>query len=197
MRLIKVMPQGFECNSYILTADGKTAVVIDCSEGAYEACASNGLTPAAVLLTHGHFDHVGGCGAFYKAGIPVYCGEHEKNFIFSPANRGIFGGVHIPEFEIYKTLADGEIISLAGIELRVMHTPGHTAGSVCYIAGNCLFSGDTLFRLGIGRADLPTGDSALLAKSVKKLFALGSFRVYCGHGEATSLTFEKENNPYA
>ena len=101
----KILPDGFGSNSYILTKDGKNAVIVDCAEQSlYSACLEAGLTPCAVLLTHGHFDHVGGCGKFFEKGVPIYCGELEKHFIFSDANRSIFGGVYIPEFEIYKTL---------------------------------------------------------------------------------------------
>lgn len=198
MRLYKVLPKGFGCNSYILTADGKTAVVVDCADGnAYAECERLALKPAAVLLTHGHFDHVGGAGEFYFRDIPVYCGEGEKEFIFSKENRSLFGGVFIPRFEIYKTLKGGENITLGGLNFKVIFTPGHTVGGVCYLADGCLFSGDTLFRGSVGRTDLPGGDFKTLLKSVKKLYALdGDFKVYCGHGDETTLDYERKNNAY-
>ena len=199
MTVYKVLSRSFGCNSYILTADNKTAVVIDCAdEGVFDACARNGLKPVALLLTHGHFDHVGGCGKFYSQNVPIFCGENEKECIFSKENRSLFGGVYIPEFEIYKTLKDGEKITLGGIEFEVIETVGHTAGGVCYIAEDCLFSGDTLFRGSIGRYDLPGGDYKKLKNSLKKLFSLDkNFKVYCGHGDDTTLDFERENNIYA
>lgn len=198
MKVIKVLATGFGCNSYIVTADGKDAVVVDCAEERlFDICKEKGLKPCAVLLTHGHFDHVGGCGKFFKEGVPVYCGEYEESLIFSKENRGLLGGVYIPDFKIHKTLRDGESITLAGITFKVLHTPGHTAGGVCYIAGDNIFSGDTLFRRGIGRTDLPTGDFLTLIQSIKKLFALdGNYKVYCGHEEDTELDFERKNNPY-
>ena len=199
MQIIKVKPLGFGSNSYILTEDGNNAVVIDCAEPSlFDVCAEKNLTVAAVLLTHGHFDHVGGCGRFYAAGVPIYCGEFEKALVHSPENRNIFGGVFIPEFEIEKTLKDGEEITIAGITVKALHTPGHTAGGVTYVAGGNLFAGDTLFRLSIGRCDLPTGDGKKLLESVNKLFALdGDYKVYCGHEEDTTLAYERKFNPYA
>ncbi len=198
MKVIKVPPQGFASNSYVLTADGKTAVVIDCAQPqVYSVCERENLVPEYVLLTHGHFDHVGGCGRFFEKGAKICCGEKEAPLIFSAENRGLFGGVYIPEFEISRTFSDGEELEFCGIKIKVIATPGHTAGGVCYLIEDCLFTGDTLFRLGVGRCDLPTGNGAQLIDSVKRLFALkGDYKVYCGHDEDTALSFERENNPY-
>ena len=199
MKVQKVLSGSFGCNSYILTADGKNAVVVDCAdERVYYECLLWGLTPVAVLLTHGHFDHVGGCGLFFKKNIPIYCGEGEKEYIFSDENRSLFGGVYIPEFEISQTLKDGEKITLGGIEFEVIGTAGHTEGGVCYLAEGCLFSGDTLFRGGVGRCDLAGGSVKKLSASLKKLFSIKeNLKVYCGHGEDTTLDYERENNIYA
>lgn len=198
MTVIKVLPRGFGCNSYILTADGSTAVIVDCAdENVFYECDERGLHPVAVLLTHGHFDHVGGCGLFYLKNVPIYCGENEKQYIFSSENRSLFGGVYIPEFEIFKTLKGGESITLGGIEFKVISTAGHTAGSVCYVAEDCIFSGDTLFCGNIGRTDLAGGDFGAIISSLKKLAALdGNFKIYCGHGEETTLEYERANNKY-
>lgn len=198
MQVYKILPYGFGCNSFIVTADGKNAVVIDCADPhVYDECIKRKLNPVAVLLTHGHFDHVGGCGKFYEYGVPVYCGEKEKTLIHSPENKEMFGGVYIPEFEIAKTFTDGENVTLGGIDFKVISTPGHTVGGVCYIAENCIFSGDTLFCESIGRSDLPTGDFPQLIKSIKKLFALdGDYTIYCGHEQNTTLSHERTNNIY-
>ena len=199
MTVYTVIARNFGCNSYILTEDNKTAVVIDCAdENVFYKCEKLGLKPVAVLLTHGHFDHVGGCGKFYAENVPIYCGEGEEKFIFSRENRSVFGGVYIPDFEIYRTLSDGEKIMLGGIDFEVISTPGHTAGSVCYIAKKCLFSGDTLFCGSVGRCDLPGGNFSVLRNSLKKLLSLEEdYEVCCGHGEGTTLEYERKYNPYA
>ena len=198
MTVYLVLAQGFGCNSYILTADNKTAVVVDCAdEGVFHECERRNLKPVAVLLTHGHFDHVGGCGKFFEYGVPIYCGEGEDKFIFSKQNRSIFGGVYIPEFKIYKTLKDGEKITLGGIEFEVIATPGHTEGSVCYLSEENLFSGDTLFCESFGRTDLPGGSFENLKNSLNKLFSIeDDYEVCCGHGEDTTLDHERKHNPY-
>lgn len=199
VKIIKIKPVGFAANSYILTQDGVNAVAVDPAQpGIADYLAQSGLKCRYVLLTHGHFDHVGGCGVLYEAGAKILCGEKEKDFLFSSANRGIFGGVPIPEFEVSQTLRDGEKITLCGMDFQAISTPGHTVGGMCYLTEDTLFSGDTLFRCSVGRTDLPTGNAGELAESLKKLFALkGDYTVRCGHEEDTSLEFERRFNPYA
>lgn len=198
MKVYKIYANNFGCNSYILTEDGKRAAVIDCADPeVYFKCIEKNLTPVAVLLTHGHFDHVGGCGKFFEEGVPIYCGKFEKPLIHSAENRNIFGGVYIPDFEISGTFSDGEEAEFAGIKIKAIHTPGHTEGGVSYLADGCLFTGDTLFFESVGRSDLPTGNTYALRQSLKKLFALGGdFKVYCGHGDDTTLDHERVENPY-
>lgn len=198
MKVIKIEPHGFASNSYILTADDKTAVVVDPSEERIlEILREKDLECKYVLLTHGHFDHVGACGVLNAIGAHICCNEREKDFIFSPDNTGIFGGVYIPQFEISRVFKDGEKFNLCGIDFTSIATPGHTAGGMCYLAGDYLFSGDTLFSRSIGRTDLPTGNSKELINSVKKLFALTeNYKVCTGHGEDTTLESERKFNPY-
>ncbi|MDE6504454.1 MAG: MBL fold metallo-hydrolase [Clostridia bacterium] len=198
MQVFKVLPEFDGSNSYIVTADGKSAVVIDPAEPYIaEELKSRGLVCEFVLLTHGHFDHVGGCGALAEKGARICCGEREKQLIFSKEYLGIFGGVYVPKFEISRTFSDGECFEMCGIKFKALATAGHTAGSVCYLAENALFSGDTLFCRSIGRTDLPTGDYRDMIESLEKIRYLnGDFTLYCGHGPNSSLGFEKENNPY-
>lgn len=199
MKVIKVLPRGFGSNCFILTADDKTAVVVDPADnGVLTALSNNNLRCEYVLLTHGHFDHVGGCAALCKNGVRVYCGEAEKPLIFSAGYLSLFGGVSVPPFEVYATLKDGEGFSLCGINFKAIHTAGHTAGGMCYIAdGKYLFTGDTLFRRSIGRTDLFGGNFAELLKSLKKIAALeGNYKVLCGHEDDTSLDDERLYNPY-
>lgn len=198
MQVFKVYPAGgFSSNSFIITKDNKTAVVVDPSLRCVEKLAELGLNCEAVLLTHGHFDHVGGCGELYEKGAAICCGERERELIFSPEYISLFGGVYVPRFEISRTLADGEEIELRGLKFKCIFTPGHTAGSVTYECDGALFTGDTLFFESVGRCDLPTGSSAELVRSIKTLYALeGDYKIYCGHESDTTLAHERVCNPY-
>lgn len=198
MQVYKVLPLNGASNSYILTADNKTAVVIDPSEQTViKVLKKHGLECKFVLLTHGHFDHVGACGELFARGAQVCCGEHEKDFIFSKDYLSIFGGVTVPNFEVTRTFKDGDEVCLCGIDFKVLETSGHTAGSSCYLTENILFTGDTLFRGSVGRWDLPTGNFSQLKKSVQNLAALdGDYKIFCGHGEDTTLSRERALNPY-
>lgn len=198
MQIYKVYPVGFAANSYIVTADGKTCVVVDPAQPRIVSeCKKRGLIPEYALLTHCHYDHIGGAGALYDEGCKVLCGRAEEPYIFSEDNRAVFHGLTIPFFRIYKTLEDGEEVTLSGIKFRALATPGHTCGGMCYLAGNAVFSGDTLFQRSIGRTDFPTGSYSALVQSVKKLYALGGdYAVLPGHGEDTSLDSERLFNPY-
>lgn len=198
MKVNKIYPVGFASNSFAITADNKNCILIDCAqERVYDKCISLGLTPKAVLLTHAHLDHIGGCGVLYSNGADIYCGEREKELIYSEGYRQIFYGEPIPEFRIKSTFSDGEEVELYGLKIKVIATPGHTAGGVSYLIEDCLFTGDTLFFESIGRSDFYTGNTRELYASIKKLYSLdGDYKVYTGHGEDTTLSHERTFNPY-
>ncbi|MCM1439215.1 MAG: MBL fold metallo-hydrolase [Roseburia sp.] len=197
MKVLKFQPQGYECNVFAVSGDGVNCILIDCGDGRVsDKVKAAGLTPRAVLLTHGHFDHIAGCAALQSAGADIYCGEGEEDFLFSQANRSVFG-LEIPQFKVKKTFKDGEEIELCGVKIKVIATPGHTAGGVSYLIGDSLFTGDTLFYGSIGRSDFPTGNAETLVNSVKKLYGLkGDYKVYCGHGEDTTLERERRFNAF-
>lgn len=146
------------------------------------------LTPDAILLTHGHFDHVGGVQALArKYGCPVWlCAE----------DRALPPMLTAGPLYFTDTYTEGTELTLGGLSFRVLHTPGHTMGSVCLLTENALFSGDTLFAGGCGRTDLG-GSWADMHASLRRLAGIeADLPVYPGHGESTTLAHEKKYNPY-
>ena len=198
MTVYKIYPKGFASNSYLLTADGETAVAIDPAQPRIlEEAERKGLHVQYVLLTHGHFDHIGGCAALQGAGAKVGCLAREKQIALSDANMGGAFGFPVPPFTVDFTFEDGDVFELCGVKIEAIATPGHTAGSCCYLVEGALFTGDTLFAGDVGRCDLPTGSDAALARSLKKLAALEGERcVYAGHGADSTLDTERAHNPY-
>lgn len=198
MDVIKIYPCGFGANTYLVTSDGVHAVAIDPSRPHIGSLArERGLSVDAVLLTHGHFDHIGGCAALQRAGAKIGCAAEEVRLIQSKDNLAIQCGYPVDPFEVDFTVRDGQTLSLCGMDFTVIATPGHTAGGVCYLVGSELFTGDTLFCGGVGRTDFPTGDLSALRNSLKKLVALeGDYTLRTGHGEDGTLDTERRTNPY-
>ena len=148
-----------------------------------------GLDLEAILLTHGHFDHVGGVKQLAAdTNCLVYLCDKELS-LPSMMTSGALYHTH--------TYREGDSIDLAGLTFRVMHTPGHTPGSVCLIAEDAMFSGDTLFAGSCGRVDFPGSSAQDMRQSLARLQAMeADYRVYPGHCEATTLSREKAYNPY-
>ena len=151
-----------------------------------------------ILLTHGHFDHIGNTAALKKMypDSKIVISEKEKEFTTTPRlNLSLFFGSDCEPFKADITVDDGDILPFGDERIKVMSTPGHTIGSVCYLFSDCLFSGDTLFRESIGRVDFPTGNDEEMKNSLKKLYNLpGNPVVYCGHDASTTLDSERKNN---
>lgn len=203
MEIITIYPRGFGANTYVLTQDGKNAIVIDPSQPRVESeLIKRGLCAKAVLLTHCHFDHVGGVAALQASGAKVYCSEAEKPLVGTSADLfERFGAPRIP-FRVEETFFDGEEKIIGGIRVKMLWTPGHTKGSCCYLITEnegtmYLFTGDTLFAGSMGRTDFPTGSDGEMRESLRKLAALdGDYPVYPGHNDETTLQRERETNPF-
>ena len=173
-------------NTFLILKDRKVIVVDPGVSGKriLSACADLGGEPIAVLLTHGHADHILGAKELQEAGIPVYSHAEEFDVIASRANLALVLGRKIPVFTPDHAVRDGDELTLSPFTVKVIFTPGHTKGSVCYLIEGVLFSGDTLFAGSYGRADFPTGDLQDLVCSIaNELFELpAETPVYCGHG---------------
>ena len=193
MLKIHTLPLGaYQTNCYIIHAEsGTAACVIDpgfTPEIVLDYLDNHGLNCEAILLTHGHFDHVGGVKEIAaETGCKVYL--HAADLSMPPMMTA--GQLYYTH-----TYDEGDTLHLAGLDISVIHTPGHTPGSVCYLCQGHLFSGDTLFEGSCGRVDLPGGDYAQIMDSLKRLAALDDCKVYPGHGPATTLAEEKKYNPY-
>ena len=192
MKLTSLTQGSIGTNCYLLyDEDTKSAVVIDPGDDASLAKArikALGLKVRGILLTHGHFDHGGDVDRIRKlTGAPVY---------LHPADRAL------PSWLTHGLTADEELhegdeLDFDGLRFKVLHTPGHTPGSVCFLCGDLLFSGDTLFAGSCGRTDLPGGSWKDMTASLRRLAELeGDYTVLPGHEESTTLSAERESNPY-
>ena len=203
MKIIKLKPLSeIGTNSYIVETDSKNAVLIDAPDDAgfiISQLRQSELTLKKIFLTHGHIDHTGAvCDLAEKTGCEVYIHSADITKLYdADLSLSNYLGIPLKPYKNAKTLSDGDIITQDEIKFEVVLTPGHTSGSVCYISGDVMFSGDTLFYRSVGRTDMIDGDSETLIKSLKRLKEIDyDYTVYSGHGAPTSLADEKAFNPY-
>lgn len=202
---IEMFPLGpLQTNCYvILTEDETRGIIIDPGMNPDRVVARvHDVKIEAILLTHAHFDHIGGVDRLRKLHeCPVYLHQAEARWLGDAELNGSkrWSDVTAPittgdaECELF----DGQTLMFLGQEIQVIHTPGHSPGSVSFWMGDVLFGGDVLFRTGVGRTDLPGGNWKQLAESIRYLFTLkDETAVLSGHGPSTTIGYEKQNNPY-
>ena len=194
-----------QTNCYFVYREGSSKVIFidpaDYGDQIFQAMKNNGFEVAAILLTHGHFDHIWGCSRLRQlTSAPVYAYEGEEKVLLSADLNVSAGAGRACTVKANTLLKDGEEVTIEGMTFKLIATPGHTQGSCCYYfeEANMLISGDTLFEESVGRTDLPTGSMSTLVRSVKdKLFVLPDDTVvYPGHGDSTTIEHEKKYNPF-
>ncbi len=191
-------------NCYIVRVDGQAdrALIVDPGEEAERLLAAAealGVTIEAILVTHCHFDHIGAVAPIARAtGAPVYCPEIERPVLADVMSWVPPGFGPFESYEADHTLAGGERLTLAGIDIAVHFTPGHSPGHVTYAMPGALLSGDVLFQGSVGRVDLPGGDWATLERSIESLLLAHpeDTIVYPGHMGVTTLGRERDTNPF-
>ena len=186
-------------NSYLLTDDDGVSALVDPGAPTPRLPkALEGKNVRYILLTHGHYDHITAVPAVKEAtGAQVMIHRLDAPMTEDAGSSlALLALGRSPEpFTPDRLLEDGEVLSFG--DIRVLHTPGHTPGSVCFVGGDYILSGDTLFAGGIGRTDFPGSDPADMKKSLRRLVGLsGDYTVYPGHGESTTLENERVNNCY-
>lgn len=208
IRIGKMVLGMVQTNTYFVYREGSSQVICvdpaDNGERIYAALKEKGFTVEAVLLTHGHFDHILGCEGLVRAAgeqpVRIYACARERELL-ADIRQNASAQVGRPcTMEADVWVKDGDVLELAGMRCRVIATPGHTAGGCCYYyeEANMLLSGDTLFQESVGRTDLPTGSMGTLIRSIReKLFVLPEeTQVYPGHGDSTTIGYEKKYNPF-
>ena len=208
MKIDSLILGAYETNSYVLrqSETATDCVVIDTGldiGGLIGFLEEQQLNPVAIVLTHGHADHIGGLAALRSrfADMKVYIHELDAEMLTEPlASLSAMTGAPFTTEPQDFSLQDQSVVELAGMELLVLHTPGHTPGGICLYSkqDSVAFVGDTLFAESVGRTDFPGGSMSQLTSSIReKLFSLpDETKVYPGHGPATSIGHEKTHNPF-
>ena len=193
-----------ESEAYLVYTDKSTEAVLIDAGGGYKRISERakvlGKSIAAVFLTHGHIDHIAAADKFRKDGAKIGVSEKDAYMLKkgSEDNLARFLGINYGGTECDFTFRGGEEFIFEGFALKVFATPGHTAGSCCFLCDNVCFSGDTLFLESVGRTDLPTGNHEDLMSSLRALLTSlpPETKIYPGHGESTAAIYERRYNPY-
>ena len=202
MKIHRLILGPIEVNCYILIDEDKKAIAIDPgaeSKAILSLLAKEGATLKEILLTHTHYDHIGAIPDLMKdKDITLRVFHEESNWLYNPEkNLSLLLGETMVFPPVDAVFQDGETVGFGGMEMTVIHTPGHTPGSVCfYHREGILFSGDTLFAGSIGRTDFPGGNHYQLISSIRnRIFTLpGETVVYPGHGQSTKINKEMREN---
>lgn len=201
MKLYHLSSGPLRVNSYFLVnEENNECFVIDSGEN-YKLIKQTeekfGFKIKAILLTHAHFDHAGNVKKLQNDGAKIYVSKVDADKLLNEDNLSIDFGRKFEYCTADVTFVDGDELTVCGINVKVIATPGHTDGSVCFLIDNMLFTGDTLFLESVGRTDFKSGNRQDLINSVKKLYALnGDYIVYPGHEDFTTLEHERKNNMF-
>lgn len=205
VKIGRMMIGSYQTNCYFLfREETQKAIVIDPADNGkliYDKLTQNGFSVEAILLTHGHFDHIWGSKELRElSGAKIYALDKEQTLCESVDNNlsAMVGRAYTVVPDEY--VADGAELTFDNISFKVIATPGHTIGSCCYYVekAGILISGDTLFQESTGRTDFPTGSMSSIVRSIReKLFVLpDDTKVYPGHGDSTTIGYEKKYNPF-
>lgn len=191
----------FQTNCWMIAADGTDdAVVVDpgfSPARVHAMLQAEGKRPVAVLATHGHFDHVGSAAEFCGDDLPFYIHEADVLALTDPVTWGASEGTPPVPVKDVRSLADGDELTFAGFTIQVLHTPGHTPGSVCLRTDGWVLSGDLVFAHAIGRSDFPNSSPADMDESLRRFLELpDALDVLPGHGPRTTVGRERADNPY-
>ncbi len=192
---------GLQNNCYLITdKDTNKSALVDCTEFSDRMLDFIGNADLEyILLTHGHFDHIGGVSEIserFNAKVVISSVDAPMLSSSKLSLAAFCGAVH-NNSSADITVEDNDVIELGNSEVYVISTPGHTSGSVCYMCDDNLFTGDTMFFCSCGRTDFPTGSPVDMQKSLNKLASLnGDYKIFAGHDRQSTLDFERKNNPY-
>ncbi len=203
MKVVRIIAGEFGSNCWLVIDSTGDAVIVDPSptvDKIEKALLERGCSLKYILLTHGHFDHMTSCDSLRDlTGAPLAIHKNDadclSNSVLNAYRTFMDGDFIFRKADIL--LSDGEELKFGSHSVKVLHTPGHTEGSCCFIIDDCLFTGDTLFDCSVGRCDLAGGDANKLRESLENIAALDfDFRIFTGHGSVTTLQKQKMYNPY-